>query len=98
MLEVCKGWVKGPSPEPAAQRQGCAVTGRSDADKKSLSAAAVDQSASARLKLFPRHLFDGDALRAEIFDDLAALCISKGYIHAIAIFCFSRVCTVRFEG
>jgi len=32
----------------------------------------------------------------EIFDDLAALCISKGYIHAIAHFCF-RDYVVRFE-
>src|ERR1700738_634929 len=32
----------------------------------------------------------------EIFDDLAVLCISKGYIHAIAIFCF-RDYVVRFE-
>lgn len=32
----------------------------------------------------------------EIFDDLAALCISKGYIHAIAVFCF-RDYVVRFE-
>jgi hypothetical protein len=48
------------------------------------------------LKLFPRLLFSGDALRAGIFDDLAALCISKSYIHAIAIFCF-RDYVVRFE-
>ncbi len=31
----------------------------------------------------------------EIFDDLAALCISKGYIHAIAAICF-RDYVVRF--